>query len=423
MLIRQRSSLRVIGVCGAILATSLLVVCFAFGSLSAGAASRAGLQQQIAQGQDRISHLSSDLGVANGRLRHIQASLSTLQGEVARLQALLDTRLAQLATLRHERDSARVRLGRLEAYARRAQGVLAQQLVGTYEFHRPDLVSVVLEASGFRDLLERIDFARRIRRQDENVVTDVRAARRAVAAQAVRLGALEVRAQAAAAAALSERDQLYRAKSALVDQQIAADRARGATASQLASARRSVAGLRRGLLAVMAAQAARRRADSPSAVGTPQSTGAGSSSPAPTSASGGFTFPLPKAAASSPGTWSLDDGVDISAPGGTPEFAVCSGTVVLHGIGGFGPSAPVLHCDSSVSGYAYVYYGHAGPGNWTPVGAHVAAGQAISEVGSGIVGISSGPHLEIGFADASGAPVGPSTASAMMSLLRSSYGL
>ena len=131
---------------------------------------------------------------------------------------------------------------------------------------------------------------------------------------------------------------------------------------------------------------------------------------------------MPKADVSPPAEWSLDDGVDIAAPGGTPELAVCSGTVVLHGIGGFGPSAPVLHCDSPLAGYGYVYYGHAGPGDWTPIGTHVSQGQVISQVGYGIVGISSGPHLEIGFADSSGSPIGPSSAPAMMSLLRSAYG-
>ena len=111
----------------------------------------------------------------------------------------------------------------------------------------------------------------------------------------------------------------------------------------------------------------------------------------------------------------------MSAPGGTPELAVCSGTVVLHGIGGFGPSAPILHCDSPLDGYHYVYYGHAGPGNWVPVGTHLSQGQIISEVGYGIVGVSTGPHLEIGFADSSGSPIGSRTAPTMMSLLRASY--
>lgn len=131
---------------------------------------------------------------------------------------------------------------------------------------------------------------------------------------------------------------------------------------------------------------------------------------------GGFTFPLPAGAAVGPGSWSEDQGVDISAPGNTPLLAGGSGTIVLHGIGGFGPSAPVLHLDDG----RFVYYGHAGPGNMVAVGTHVSAGQVISEVGAGIVGISTGPHLEIGFSDASGTPV-PSTSSTMHALLLSAY--
>ena len=113
---------------------------------------------------------------------------------------------------------------------------------------------------------------------------------------------------------------------------------------------------------------------------------------------------MPKGSVSGPGTWSPDDGVDMSAPGDTPEYAVCSGTIVLHGIGGFGPWAPVIHCDSPVGGYSYVYYGHAGPLNQLPIGTHVSAGQVMSSVGPGIVGISTGPHIEIGFCDSSGRP-------------------
>jgi hypothetical protein len=45
----------------------------------------------------------------------------------------------------------------------------------------------------------------------------------------------------------------------------------------------------------------------------------------------------------------------------------------------------------------------------------------MSEVGPGIVGISSGPHLEIGFADSSGSPIGASSASTMLSLLHGAY--
>ncbi|MDQ6783099.1 MAG: NlpC/P60 family protein [Actinomycetota bacterium] len=93
---------------------------------------------------------------------------------------------------------------------------------------------------------------------------------------------------------------------------------------------------------------------------------------------------------------SIDDGVDYSAPGGTPLYAMGSGTIVGEGVSGFGPNCPVLLITSGPLAGRTVYYGHAGP-DLVPLGAQVAAGQPISEVGNGIVGISTGPHLEVGF--------------------------
>lgn len=93
---------------------------------------------------------------------------------------------------------------------------------------------------------------------------------------------------------------------------------------------------------------------------------------------------------------SVDSGVDYTAPGGTPLFAMGSGIIIDEGISGFGPSCPVLLITAGPLSGRSIYYGHAGP-DLVPVGAQVTAGQQISEVGNGIVGISSGPHLEVGF--------------------------
>jgi cell wall-associated NlpC family hydrolase len=93
---------------------------------------------------------------------------------------------------------------------------------------------------------------------------------------------------------------------------------------------------------------------------------------------------------------SVDQGVDYAAPGGTPLCAMGDGTIIGEGIGGFGPNAPVLQITSGPLAGRAVYYGHAGP-DLVPVGAHVTNGQQISSVGFGIVGISTGPHLEVGF--------------------------
>jgi murein DD-endopeptidase MepM/ murein hydrolase activator NlpD len=92
----------------------------------------------------------------------------------------------------------------------------------------------------------------------------------------------------------------------------------------------------------------------------------------------------------------VDQGVDYAAPGGTPEYAMGDGVIIGEGISGFGPNAPILKITSGPLKGLDVYYGHAGP-NLVHVGDHVKAGQQITEVGYGIVGISTGPHLEIGF--------------------------
>jgi murein DD-endopeptidase MepM/ murein hydrolase activator NlpD len=334
----------------------------------------------------------------------------------------------QLFRVQVELTAARNRLKHLEAFESHAESVLARQLVNTYESDHPDLVTVILESSGFQDLLERLSFAQRIQKQDVLVIRDVRTARRRVAAEAIRLGALQVRQQALIKQVVSEKNAVAAKRTTLLKQRIQVARARGVKAAQLASVRGHVSSLQQQLNQAEAAQAAAAAAAAAQQQAQSGSSGSGSASapgaalaPAPAPSSGGFVFPLPRGSASPPGSWSPDDGVDISAPGNTPEYAVCSGTIVLHGIGGFGPWAPVLHCDSPIDGYSYVYYGHAGPADQLAVGTHVGAGAVISSIGPGIVGISTGPHLEIGFADSSGSPIGPGSAGAMMSLLQSSY--
>ena len=391
----------------------------------ARAASSGQLQQQISSGQSRVSSLSGTVSAAANRLARLDANIASLEHQIGSIEARLNAQRAQLLKVWNERDAARARLAKLEHYQAYAEGVLSRHLVSTYENQTPDIVSVVLEANGFQDLLERLSFARRISRQDVQIISRVRTSRRAVAAQATRLGGIEARQQKLTNVIVAQRARLATARANLVGQQVALARYRSSQAGQLANARGHLADLQRELSHLQAAQAA---AASKAASGSSQSSGSSRSSgssgswggSAPTS-SGGFTFPLPKSAASPPGTWSPDQGVDISAPGNTPEYAVCSGTIVLHGIGGFGPWAPVLHCDSPIDGFSYVYYGHAGPANQLWVGTHVGDGQVMSSVGPGIVGISTGPHLEIGFADSSGSPIGAQTASTMMSLLQSSY--
>jgi len=365
----------------------VLAVSAALLALPAGGSTESSLAARAAQQARRLAAVSGDLAAVQARLDALTADIAARRAQQARTEAALRAARSRLVRLRLRQDVART--------------YLQQVLVADYESDRPDIVNVVLEAKGFADLLERLDRAKAIAHSNAQAVHVITEARAAVARQTIRLARLQRIEQAELEGLAARQEAVATLRSRLDQRRVAIAQAHARTTAQLNRLRERRLAIRRRLAA------ARRAA-------------ARSLAPAATQivSGGGFTFPMPKGAAAPPVSWSPDQGVDISAPGHTPLLAVRSGTVVGHGISGFGDWAPILHLDDG----RYVYYGHAGPGNEVAVGTHVGAGAVIGEVGAGIVGISTGPHLEIGFCDASGNPLGPQTAPTMLALLRGAYG-
>ena len=223
---------------------------------SARAASIGQLQQKIGAGRGHISALSGAVSAASRRMAQLSASIAALARRLARVQADLAAKRAELAKIHAELVAARLRLAQLEAYEAHAEQVLARQLVASYESDNPDVVTVVLNATGFRDLLERLAFMQRVRKQDISIINQVRAARRAVAAEATRLGKLEVRQQVITAQVLTERNSLARTNLNLMNQRAQVARFRASKAGQLDRVRAEVSRLQQQLSQLEAAQAA-----------------------------------------------------------------------------------------------------------------------------------------------------------------------
>ena len=144
--------------------------------------------------------------------------------------------------------------------------LLARQLVSSYEGDRPDLVSVVLNAHGFTDLLERLDFLHRAEKQQQSIISITRSAKARATVAAHRLGKLEARDQQIAEATLLHVRALAGMNALLQSRQAALAQARAAQQAALAASRARGRHLQAEIDRIHAAQAAAARAAAASSV-------------------------------------------------------------------------------------------------------------------------------------------------------------
>src|SRR5205085_11666379 len=133
---------------------------------------------------------------------------------------------AALVRTPDELRRVRARLIQLRARLARARTVLADRLVELYKSDQPDIVSVVLDANGFADLLENGAYLQRIGQQDRAIITAVRDAKAQMASAARRLGALEQRQQRIAMEITERRNAVARVRVAVEGKRDAIDRVR-----------------------------------------------------------------------------------------------------------------------------------------------------------------------------------------------------
>ncbi len=199
------------------------------GSLSSNTAAAGRLQAAIAAETRRIQTTTAGLARAQARLSVLQAQASARQAELSRVQGDL--------------VAARDRLTKLENKLHRAAVALASNLVARYEGDAPDVITVVLGAHGFADLLDRIDFLQAAGRHDAEVLRDSRTARTQVIGQAVTLERLQARDQSLATEVLRTRDATAAVQGALLARQEAQLSGRAGQRAALARVRGQISAL------------------------------------------------------------------------------------------------------------------------------------------------------------------------------------
>jgi septal ring factor EnvC (AmiA/AmiB activator) len=210
-------------------------------AVTARGASEGSLRSKIHSGKAREQALG-DAAAHLGRLERASArEVAIIEGRLADAQANLNAAQARLSTTQTRLAAERQRLARLRKRLTESRALLTDLLRQRYMSTRPDLVSVVLDARGFADLLERMEFLQRIEDSDTAIVDVVRTARRDAGRETVVLTKLERRRQAETVAVQRERDALAGMEAAAQARRNALAQAR---AARLAALRATRAGRR-----------------------------------------------------------------------------------------------------------------------------------------------------------------------------------
>jgi septal ring factor EnvC (AmiA/AmiB activator) len=229
----------------------------AFVAVPAMAANEGRLRGRIQSGRAHERALAGAAAHLARLERATAREVAILSRRVAGAQADLDAAVAQQRATAERLAAARARVARLRIRLGQVRARLAEVLVSRYENGEPDLVTVVLSARGFHQLIETVDYVRRVQQADARLLAEVRAARVDAARERRELTVLERRQRIAAEAVRRRRDALASMAAGLRARQAALAQAH---AARVAALRRTRAGRRRAERALNRLLAARRRA-------------------------------------------------------------------------------------------------------------------------------------------------------------------
>lgn len=219
------------------IAALLVLLAASLAAPALGGQSQGALESGISSSTAKEGALGAAIQADSHQIDGFQGSIDDLQGRLSALESSLAIEREVLDKLRAQLGAARTHLASLVVQLAHDRKVLVAQVVAAYESPPPSIVTVILDAHGFGDLIERLDDLKAIGQENANATTQVISARAAVAKETNRLAVLTSSHQRETTAVLVQRDEVARLHLALVDRQLQYIHARDRKSSELGELR------------------------------------------------------------------------------------------------------------------------------------------------------------------------------------------
>ena len=335
--------------------------------------------------------LNEQLAETRAKKQEIQQQLDQIKSDKAKAleqKELLDQQAAviaqQIDLLELQIKDTQDRITENEAQEEQQYQLFCRQVRQEEERGAVSYWSVLFKATGFADLLSRMDFINEIVEHDQSVISDLRQLRQQMQADRQ---------------ALEEQRSQLESRQTELDSQLEAATQLIAKYNETADGLNDLAAQEKAAADELDAQIQARREEENRNNGGDNSGGSGggsSSGSGETPSSDGYIWPSDCRLITSgyggrdqptPGASTTHMGVDIGASYGSYIYAVKSGTVVgsKYSWGGYGNYVEIDHGNGNFTLYAHMSE------RLVEVGEHVEQGEVIGLCGS--TGISTGPHI------------------------------
>jgi septal ring factor EnvC (AmiA/AmiB activator) len=270
-------------------------------------------QSQLNSEKQREQGLSGQVEALNGQVAALSGQIQLVQSREADARARLAAAQARLAAAHRAVAREQRRLTQLRHILLRARVTLATQLRSQYEQPQQSFVSLLVDAHGFQQLLDSLQYLSMAKQHEQSVITVTREARSLARTAAARLLSLQHSDAGAASAAQAQTNALAGMSTLLTSRESALSDERAAQSAALSAGQARGARLQAAIASIQRQEQAAEEAEQTVSYGG----GAGLGSPAGWAIpyaivlceSGGQNLPPNSAGASGyyqilPSTWS-----------------------------------------------------------------------------------------------------------------------